>query len=95
MDGSVPAADLFFPGAEVEVDRLLLTDSAVLLAAHPRGSEAVCPECGQRASRVHRYGRRTASPTATLTDAALFLGGRPGARLVGRMAVGTGKDPML
>ncbi|MEW2498666.1 hypothetical protein AB0942_34845 [Streptomyces nodosus] len=42
---------------------------------------------------MHRYGRRTASPTATLTDAALFLSGRPGARLVGRMAVG--KDPML
>ncbi|MGW1915362.1 ISL3 family transposase [Streptomyces sp. NPDC002076] len=30
-----------------------------------------------------------------LTDVALFLGGRPGARLAGRMAVSTGKDTML
>ncbi|MGW6563487.1 ISL3 family transposase [Streptomyces hydrogenans] len=42
-----------------------------------------------------RHARRTDALTAQLTDVALFLGGRPGARRSQRMAVGTCKDTLL
>lgn len=44
---------------------------------------------------TRRYARRTDSLTALLTDIALFLGGRPGARMADRMSMVTCKDTML
>ncbi|WP_430727298.1 transposase family protein [Streptomyces beigongshangae] len=44
---------------------------------------------------THRCARRTNALTAQLTDIALFLGGRAGASLCGRMTVATGKDTLL
>ncbi|MGW0672987.1 ISL3 family transposase [Streptomyces sp. NPDC002746] len=44
---------------------------------------------------TRRHARRTDALTAHLTDLALFLGGRPGARLSARMAIGTCKDTLL
>ncbi|MER7540937.1 ISL3 family transposase [Streptomyces sp. NPDC097704] len=44
---------------------------------------------------TRRHARRTDALTAHLTDVALFLGGRPGARLAERMAINTGKDALL
>ncbi|MFJ8827600.1 ISL3 family transposase [Streptomyces sp. NPDC102467] len=42
-----------------------------------------------------RYARRTDALTGLFTDIALFLGGRPGARLADRMSMTIGKDAML
>ncbi|MFD8755689.1 ISL3 family transposase [Kitasatospora sp. NPDC059577] len=42
-----------------------------------------------------RHARRTTALTTQLTDIALFLGGRAGARLAGRLAVTTGRDTLL
>ncbi|MFD9691648.1 transposase [Kitasatospora sp. NPDC059088] len=42
-----------------------------------------------------RHARRTTTLTTQLTDIALFLGGRAGARLAGRLAVTTGRDTQL
>lgn len=42
-----------------------------------------------------RHARRTDALTAQLTDVALFLGGRPSARLFRRMAINTCKDTLL
>ncbi|MFJ4321027.1 ISL3 family transposase [Streptomyces lavendulae] len=44
---------------------------------------------------THRHARRTDALTAQLTDVALFLGGRPGTRLVQRMTIDTCKDTLL
>ncbi|MFI2206057.1 transposase [Streptomyces sp. NPDC020192] len=44
---------------------------------------------------TRRHARRTKALTAQLTDIALFLGGRAGASLCGRLAVTTGKDTLL
>ncbi|MFE2719393.1 transposase family protein [Streptomyces mirabilis] len=44
---------------------------------------------------TRRHARRTDALTAQLTDVALFLGGRPGARLSERMAIDTCKDTLL
>ncbi|MEU7510300.1 ISL3 family transposase [Streptomyces lavendulae] len=44
---------------------------------------------------THRHARRTDALTAQLTDVALFLGGRPGTRLVQRMTIDTCKDTVL
>ncbi|MEU2516876.1 ISL3 family transposase [Streptomyces syringium] len=44
---------------------------------------------------TRRYARRTVALTAQLTDVALFLGGRPGARLFQRMTIDTCKDTLL
>ncbi|MFJ5811100.1 ISL3 family transposase [Streptomyces sp. NPDC093093] len=44
---------------------------------------------------THRHARRTDALTAQLTDVALFLGGRPGARLFQRMTIDTCKDTLL
>jgi len=44
---------------------------------------------------TRRYARRPNALTAQLTDSALFLGGRAGARLSRRMAITTGKDTLL
>ncbi|MWA07709.1 transposase family protein [Streptomyces sp. BA2] len=58
MDGVVSVADLLFPGAAVEAERLSLTEDEVLVAARARGHGAVCPECGWRSSRVRCYYER-------------------------------------
>ncbi|QNP68866.1 transposase [Streptomyces roseirectus] len=50
---------------------------------------------GQIPDLTRRHARRTNALTAHLTDIALFLGGRAGAGLCGRMAVSTGKDTLL
>ncbi|MFJ7201847.1 ISL3 family transposase [Streptomyces sp. NPDC098926] len=44
---------------------------------------------------TRRHARRTDALTAQLTDLALLLGGRAGARLSERMAIGTCKDTLL
>lgn len=44
---------------------------------------------------TRRHARRTDALTAQLTDMALFVGGRAGARLSERMAIGTCKDTLL
>nr|WP_262705545.1 ISL3 family transposase [Streptomyces sp. NEAU-383] len=44
---------------------------------------------------TRRHARRTNALTAQLTDIALFLGGRAGASLCGRLDVTTGKDTLL
>ncbi|WP_331754691.1 ISL3 family transposase (plasmid) [Streptomyces sp. NBC_00012] len=44
---------------------------------------------------TRRHARRTDALTAQLTDMALFLGGRAGAHLSERMAIGTCKDTLL
>ncbi|QKW25961.1 ISL3 family transposase [Streptomyces seoulensis] len=46
-------------------------------------------------SLVRRHARRTDALTAHLTDVALFLGDRPGARLFRHMAIDTCKDTLL
>ncbi|MFI1338460.1 transposase family protein [Streptomyces sp. NPDC020845] len=51
-------ADLLFPGMDVEVDRLVLTDLEVCVAVRSRAASAACPECEQRSSRVHCYYER-------------------------------------
>ncbi|MGW7582953.1 hypothetical protein ACWGLI_17680, partial [Kitasatospora sp. NPDC054769] len=42
-----------------------------------------------------RHARRTTALTAQLTDIALFLGGRAGARISGRLAMTTCRDTLL
>ncbi|MFB7363859.1 ISL3 family transposase [Streptomyces hydrogenans] len=44
---------------------------------------------------TRRHARRTDALTTHLTDVALFLGGRPGARLFQRMTIDTSKDTLL
>jgi DNA-binding NarL/FixJ family response regulator len=44
---------------------------------------------------TRRHARRTDALTAQLTEVALFLGGRPGARLFQRMTIDTCKDTLL
>ncbi|MFB8183297.1 ISL3 family transposase, partial [Streptomyces sp. NPDC055966] len=57
--------------------------------------------CGRRTfaeqipDLTRRHARRTNALTAQLTDIALFLGGRAGASLCGRLAITTGKDILL
>lgn len=46
-------------------------------------------------SLTRRHARRTDALTAQLTDVALFLGGRPSARLFRRIAINTCKDTLL
>lgn len=48
-------ADLLFPGVDVEVERLVLTDAEVCVDVRSRAAAAACPECGQKSSRVHCY----------------------------------------
>ncbi|WP_413098329.1 transposase family protein [Streptomyces sp. Inha503] len=58
MDEAVRVADLLFPGVDVEVERLLLTDVEVCVAIRPRAASAACPECGQRSPQAHCYYER-------------------------------------
>ncbi|MFF3981117.1 ISL3 family transposase [Streptomyces sp. NPDC001828] len=44
---------------------------------------------------THRHARRTDALTTQLTNVALFLGGRPGTRLLQRMTIDTCKDTLL
>ncbi|MFF0042946.1 ISL3 family transposase [Streptomyces mirabilis] len=68
-----------------------------------RARRLVCGNgsCGRRTfaeqipDLTRRHARRTNALTGQLTDIALFLGGRAGASLCGRMAVTTGKDTLL
>ncbi|MEE1836284.1 ISL3 family transposase [Streptomyces sp. SP17KL33] len=68
-----------------------------------RARRLVCDNgsCGRRTfaeqipDLTRRHARRTNALTAQLTDIALFLGGRAGANLCGRMAVTTCKDTLL
>ncbi|AGP61447.1 transposase [Streptomyces rapamycinicus] len=58
MDEAVRVADLLFPGVDVEVERLMLTDVEVCVTVRSRAASAACPECRQRSSRVHCYYER-------------------------------------
>ncbi|MET9079864.1 ISL3 family transposase [Streptomyces sp. NPDC004232] len=68
-----------------------------------RARRLVCgnDSCGRRTfaeqipDLTRRHARRTNALTAQLTDIALFLGGRAGASLCGRLAITTGKDTLL
>lgn len=68
-----------------------------------RARRLVCGNgsCGRRTfteqipDLTRRHARRTNALTAQLTDIALFLGGRAGANLCGRLAVTTGKETLF
>ncbi|MFG3054676.1 transposase [Kitasatospora sp. NPDC048239] len=75
-------ADLLFPGIGVEVEEMALGDSEVRLAE-------------QIPALTSRHARRTTALTAQLTDIALLLGGRAGARISGRLAMTTCRDTLL
>ncbi|MFJ3780094.1 ISL3 family transposase [Streptomyces sp. NPDC090075] len=70
---------------------------------HLRARRLVCgnDNCGRRtfaeqiSDLTRRHARRTNALTAQLTGIALFLGGRAGAGLRGRLAVTTGTDTLL
>ncbi|MFC5201768.1 transposase family protein [Streptomyces kaempferi] len=64
-----------------------------LVCGNDRGSHRTSAE--QIPALTRRHARRTDALTAQLTDIALFMGGRAGARLSGRMAITTGKDTLL
>ena len=56
----VAAAGLPIPAA-LHVEALLLADDGLTILASPEGTDAPCPLCGQRSSRVHsRYARTLA-----------------------------------
>uniref|UniRef100_UPI002F90E196 transposase family protein n=1 Tax=Kitasatospora sp. NBC_01519 TaxID=2903576 RepID=UPI002F90E196 len=68
-----------------------------------RARRLVCgnDRCGRRTfaeqipALTSRHARRTTALTAQLTDIALFLGGRAGARISGRLAMTTCRDTLL
>ncbi|MFF1691552.1 MULTISPECIES: ISL3 family transposase [unclassified Streptomyces] len=68
---------------------------------HPISGHTENAHCARRTfaeqipALTRRHARRTDALTAQLTDVALFLGGRPGARLFQRMAIDTCKDTLL
>ncbi|WP_239070049.1 MULTISPECIES: ISL3 family transposase [unclassified Streptomyces] len=57
--GGVRIADVLLPGAEVQIDRVILTETEVRLAVRSQAASAACPDCGRRSARVHCYYPRT------------------------------------